>query len=227
MRNRLAAQGRLYLLSVLNRAIAWTTGLGAITHIKGPSDATFNIQPGSGQIMNLRDANGTTRATINSSGVSLSLLTAGTMSAAMNGTIRRTVSKFSWTNAMVVTAAGTSNKIDVCTLPAKTVVTRCWVVIDTAATQAATLTVQVGSSSGTTGFVVASNAKAAANTVYGDSDAEVGTNLFDAADDHWVDYLPSYTSTTLIQAEFVIGAGTLADVTASTGSVILETISLP
>jgi hypothetical protein len=54
MRTRLAAQGRLYLLSVLNRAIAWTTGLGAITHITGPSDQNLQIDSGSSRSVNIR-----------------------------------------------------------------------------------------------------------------------------------------------------------------------------
>ena len=158
----------------------------------------------------------------------VAVLTAGTLSVVRSAEVRSAWHKFSWTNAMVVAAASTSNKIAVCTLPAKTLVKRCLVVIDTAATQGATLTVQAGPSTATDGFIVASNAKAAANTVYGDADAEIGTTLFPtAADDHRVDYLGSYTTTTLVQVEFVIGAGTLADVTASTGSVLLETVALP
>jgi hypothetical protein len=54
MRNRLAAQGRLFLLSVLNRAISWTTGLGAITHITGPSDQDTKIASGSTKSIELQ-----------------------------------------------------------------------------------------------------------------------------------------------------------------------------
>ena len=156
------------------------------------------------------------------------VLTAGTLTVTNAAEVRSAWHKFSWTNAMVVAAAATSNKITVCTLPAKTLVKRCLVVIGTAATQGATLTVQAGTAAATDGFIVASNAKAAANTVYGDADSEIGTLLFPtAADDHRVDYLPSYTATTAITIEFVIGAGTLADVTASVGHVILETVAVP
>lgn len=154
-------------------------------------------------------------------------LTAGTLTYGKQAYERAALHEFSWTNAMVVAAAGSSNKINVCTLPAKTVVRRAWIIIDTAATQAATLTVQAGTAADTDGYLLAGNAKSAANTVYGDADAEVGVLLFDAADDHWLDNLPSYTGTTVVQIEFTIGAGTLADVTASTGRVILETVTLP
>lgn len=158
----------------------------------------------------------------------VAVLTAGTMTVAKSAEVRMAWHAFAWTNAMVVAAAGTSNKIAVCTLPAKTLVHRCLVVIDTAATQAATLTVQAGTAAATDGYVVASNAKAAANTVYGDADAEIGVLLFPVSgDDHPRDDLPSYTATTVIQVEFVIGAGTLADVTASTGRVLLLTSALP
>lgn len=142
---------------------------------------------------------------------------------------RRGWLKFAWTNAMVVAAAGTSNKIDVCTTLARTIVHRALVVIGTAATQGATLTVQAGTAADTDGFVVASNAKAAANTVYGDGIAEQGLLLFvpGDTDDYHLEHLPSYTGTTVIQLEFVIGAGTLADVTASTGTLYLDVTVLP
>ena len=150
-------------------------------------------------------------------------LTAGTLTYDSVALARRTLHKFSWTNAMVVAAASSSNKIDVATLPSKTVVHGCWVVIGTAATQAATLTVQAGTSADTDGYVVASNAKAAANTFYGDATAEQGVLLFSTNHLHPV----NYTATTLVQIEFVIGAGTLADVVASTGTVFLDVSILP
>lgn len=158
----------------------------------------------------------------------IAVLTTGTLNVAKSAEVRTAWHSFAWTNAMVVAAAATANIIDVCTLPAKTLVHRCFVVIDTAATQAATLTVQAGTAADTDGYVVASNAKAAANTLYGDADAEIGILLYPVAgDDHRVDHLPSYTTTTVVQIEFVIGAGTLADVTASTGRVILQTSVIP
>lgn len=153
-----------------------------------------------------------------------SALTAGTMTASSSALVREVVHKYSWTNAMVVAAAGTSDKVDVCTLPAKTIVKQCYVVIGTAADQAATLTVQVGPSDDTDGYIVASDAKAAANTVYGDALAELGDDLFST---NHLFPLKSYTGTTLIQAQFVIGAGTLADVTSSTGHIFLTTQTLP
>lgn len=158
---------------------------------------------------------------------SASTLTAGTMTVASAALVRLAVTKFQWTNAMVIAAAGTANKINICTLPAKTIVYNCYVVIDTAATQAATLTVQVGPSTGTTGFVLAADAKAAANTVYGDAVGEVGANLYDTTEKAFIPYLPSYTTTTLIQAQYTIGAGTLADVLTSTGTVFITHAVLP
>lgn len=156
-------------------------------------------------------------------------LTAGTLTVDQPAKCLAAWSKFSWTNAMVVAAASSSNKITVCTLPAKTIVHRCLVSINTAATQAATLTVQAGTAADTDGFVVASNAKATAGTVYGDGIAEQGVLLFvpGDTDDYHLEHLPSWTATTVVEIEFVIGAGTLADVTASTGSVYLLTSTLP
>lgn len=156
-------------------------------------------------------------------------LTDGTLTPVHRSLQRRTLHVYDWTNAMVVAAASSSNKIDVCTLPAKTAVARVWVAIKTAATQAATLTVQAGTAADTDGYVVASDAKAAANTVYGDAIAEQGALLFvpGDTDDYHLTNLPSYTGTTVVQIEFVIGAGTLADVTASTGRVVIESIVLP
>lgn len=152
-------------------------------------------------------------------------LTAGTLTVVKSAQVRTAWHEFAWTNAMVVAAAGTSNKINVCTLPAKTLVHRCLIVIGTAATQGATLTVSAGTAADTGGYVFASNAKAAANTVYGDAAGDIGALLLVA--DHTTDDLASYTTTTVVQIEFVIGAGTLADVTASTGRVILFTAALP
>lgn len=151
-------------------------------------------------------------------------LTAGTMTYANAGVAVGGWNKFTWTNAQVVAlgAVGTG-EIPVCTLPAKAAVKRALVVIGTAATQAATLTVSVGTAATAyINYVVASNAKAAANTIYGDAAAEQGTSL--AAD---VLHIPSWTSTTVVNAQFIIGSGTLADVTASTGAVYLYVDILP
>lgn len=68
MRFRIPAQGWNFLLSALNRAISWGAGLGAITHITGPSDQTLTIAPGASQSIALKDNGGTTRLTITTTG---------------------------------------------------------------------------------------------------------------------------------------------------------------
>lgn len=156
-----------------------------------------------------------------------SALTAGTLTYSSNALVRRVWHKFAWTNAMVV-ALGAGTDLTVCTLPAKTVVTAAYIVIVTAANQAATLTVSLGRTSAAyVDYVVASNAKSAANTVYGDALAEIGANLYDTTNKTMLYDLPSYTATTAVKLQFLIGAGTNADVTSSTGVVYLETATLP
>lgn len=151
-------------------------------------------------------------------------LTAGTAQYVAVAYSRRAIHKFRITNAMVVAAAGTSAKLTLCTLPAKTIVHHAHMAVVTAATQAATLTGQVGPSDDTDGYVVASSLKAAANTVYGDANAELGDDLFSTVA---LNPLKSYTTTTTVQVEFVIGDGTLADVTACVFDVYLDCTILP
>lgn len=160
-------------------------------------------------------------------------LTASTMTASKEGEIRSVTHSYSWTNAMV-TALGASltGDINVATLPAKTRVDSALVVIDTAAGGVTTLTVSCGDAIGGTPFtnyIVASDAKAAANTVYGDliSGAETGASLFDATTKWRNNYVPSYTSTTLVTCHFISTGTNLNTVTTSTGHVILTTTLLP
>src|SRR6185369_2342466 len=112
--------------------------------------------------------------------------------------VRSVVSKFSWTNAMITAlGASTTGDITVCTLPANVVVKNMYVVIDTPDSSANALSIAVGRVSASfIDYIVASDAKAAANTVYGDASAERGTNLtgFD---------LPSPTGTTAVNCHFV------------------------
>lgn len=169
-------------------------------------------------------ASATERMRITSNGLMLppSALTAGTMTVASSATSRTVWHRFDWTNAMV-TALGavTAGDVAVGTLPAKTVVTNAYVVITSAAGTVTTLTVAVGrTGAGYIDYIVASDAKAAANTVYGDAGAERGTNLtgYD---------LPSFTATTVVNAHFISTGGNLNTVTASTGSVYIETALLP
>lgn len=149
-------------------------------------------------------------------------LTAGTMTVGANAYVRSHISKFTWTNAMVVAlGAATTGDITVCTLPAKTVVKNAYVVIDSTAAGVTTLTVAVGRvSAGYIDYIVASDAKVAANTVYGDGSAERGTNLtgYD---------MGSYTATVAVKAHFISTVENLDQTTTCTGTVYLETITLP
>lgn len=149
-------------------------------------------------------------------------LTTGTMTATSTGLVKTTLSRFDWTNAMVTAlGATTAGDITICTLPAKTVVTNAYMVVDTAAGTVTTLTGAVGRVSATyIDYIVASDLKAAANTVYGDASAERGTNLtgYD---------LPSYTGTTAVVMHLISTGGNLSTVTTCTGHIYLETMVLP
>jgi hypothetical protein len=151
-----------------------------------------------------------------------SALTAGTMTATNTGNLRTTTSRYDWTNAMVVAlGAALVGDISVATLPAKTIVKNAYVIITGAAVGPATVTVACGRvAAGYIDYIVASDAKAAANTVYGDASGERGTNLtgYD---------MPSATGTTAVQCHFISTGANLSTVTGSTGSVYLETATLP
>lgn len=162
--------------------------------------------------------------------IAKSQLTAGTFTQNVNhhGTVRRVWHRFSWTNAMI-TALGavTSGDITVCTLPAKTVVTRAMIVVTTAATFGDTLTMSLGDTgAGYNDYVLAGSIKAAANTVYGDAPdgSETGTNLFST---FFIDRMPSFTGTTAVKVHVDGNATNLSGVTTSTGDVYLETYTLP
>jgi hypothetical protein len=149
-------------------------------------------------------------------------LTAGTMSLSSYGILLVTgTTVATWTNAMVVAlGAVASGDIKVATLPAKYELVDMQVVIDTACQHADTLTVSVGRTGANyIDYIVASDAKAAANTVYGDTAGERGTNLtgYD---------VPSWTGTTDIYAHFIAGSGHLDDVTTCVGHVVITTRAL-
>lgn len=167
------------------------------------------------------------KATVSPPSLSLSslVLTAGTMTTeiAGGGTALSTgTSSYTWSNAQVVAlGAVTVGDITVATLPAKTQVLDAMVVITGSAVGPATVTVSCGDAIGGTPFInyiVASDAKAAANTVYGDAAAERGTSI-----DTEFFYLPSYTATTLVTCHFISTVANLNTVTGSTGRVILTT----
>jgi hypothetical protein len=174
-----------------------------------------------------RNATGVIAVTNGSSGagdlrLGMSALTAGTMTGTNTALSRRVVHRFDWTNAMI-TALGASltGDIAVCTLPAKTIVVNAYVVVVSAATGTTTLSLSVGrTGAGYIDYVTNSDIKAAANTVYGDASGERGTNL--------VGYdMPSFTGTTVVNAHLISTVENLSACLGSTGSIYLETITLP
>ncbi len=154
--------------------------------------------------------------------LSKSLLTAGTMTVTAPSYGRKAIHRYDWTNAMVVAlGANLTGDITIATLPAKTIVTNVYYVITGAATGPATLTGAVGRTSAAyIDYIVASDLKAVANTVYGDASGERGTNLtgYD---------LPSFTATTDVKMHFVATVANLDQTVGSTGSVYIETMTLP
>lgn len=148
-------------------------------------------------------------------------LTAGTMTGTYEAVMAGVTTCRSWTNAQVAALAGTAGDIAFGTLPAKTVVTNAYIVITGAAAGPTTVTVAFGRVSASyIDYIVASDAKAAANTVYGDSSAERGTNLTSYD-------LPSYTGTTVLNAHFISTVANLSTTTGSTGMVCVTTEKLP
>lgn len=130
--------------------------------------------------------------------------------------------KLVWTNADVVALPTTNGQITIATLPAKTLVKRAFIQITGQGAGPATFTVSVGPAGSLIGYVIASSAKAAANTIYGDALAELGTSLsgLNGA-------IPSITGTTVIQADFTSVGANLSTVTGSAGIVWLEAVVLP
>lgn len=132
---------------------------------------------------------------------------AGTSSSGNFGCIVR-----SWTNATpILGAGGTTYNWLIGTLPANSQMLEAYLTVDTQATFAAgTLKAGIGVA-GTTyvDWVVSSDLKAAAATIYGNAAAERGT---DAA-------ILLYTVAKPIYAQFIAGAGDLTNVTTCTGTV--------
>lgn len=148
--------------------------------------------------------------------------TSATMTAETQGVLASAWSSYTWSNAQV-TALGavTTGNISAFTLPAKTVVENMYVVITGAAAGPATVTVSCGRTGATyIDYITAQNAKAAANTVYGDGAAERGTNLTGSD-------LPSYTGTTTVNCQFISSGANLSTVTGSSGRVIVKTATVP
>ena len=150
--------------------------------------------------------------------------TPGTMAYETSSLLRTRVDSFTWTNAQVVAlGAGLTGDITVATIPAKTAVLDAKVVITGQAAGTTTLTVACGIvAAGYIDWVVASDAKAAVNTVYGDAAAERGTSL-----DIEFYALPSYAAESIVKCHFISTGTNLDTVTASSGRVILVTTLLP
>ena len=130
------------------------------------------------------------------------------------------VIKYTWTNAEIVAlGGGTSGTIDIGSLPANSQLLSAYAIVGTQATFAAgTLTIGVGRTSATfVDFLAAGDLKAAAGTVYGNAAAERAT---DAAIQH-------FAAATAVKAIVTAGAGDLANVTGSTGTIYLLYVVLP
>jgi hypothetical protein len=185
----------------------------------GASSQSSGISQASAGVVQADAGDGTTAADF---AASKSVLTAGTATVVANSLMRRSVTRLDWTNAMIVALGGvTAGDITMVTLPAKTVVYNAYVVINTPDTSTNALTVACGRTGATyVDYIGAGDAKAAANTVYGDSSGERGTNLtgYD---------LPSFTATTAVNCHFIKTTTNLSTVTGSTGSLYLETAILP
>lgn len=130
------------------------------------------------------------------------------------------VIKYTWTNAEIVAlGGGTSGTITIGTLPANSQLLSAYAIVGTQATFAAgTLTLGVGRTSATfVDFLAAGDLKAAAGTVYGNAAAERAT---DAAIQH-------FSTATTVKAIVTAGAGDLANVTGSSGTIYLLYVVLP
>jgi hypothetical protein len=130
--------------------------------------------------------------------------------------------RYDWTNAQIVAlGAVTAGDIKVCTIPPRTLVKNCLVFINTAETSANALTVAVGRvAAGYIDYIAASDAKAAAGTIYGKLAAERGTANVGGE-------VPSLASNTDVFAHFIKTTTNLNTCTLSSGSVFLELVILP
>lgn len=184
-----------------------------------------------------REAAGVVAATNGSTGAGTfaqraAYLTAATMTEAAKGRLNVAWHKYTWTAAMVVSgriAADTSN-VKICTLPAKTIVKRVYVITAAAATGVDSPTVSVGRTGAAyIDYIVAT--APGVNTVIGNALAEIGTNLKDAGPITPVEDFAVFadtTSTTDIYAQFTCdGDPDINQWAEGTGSVYLLTETLP
>ena len=142
---------------------------------------------------------------------------------ASSSTTTRGFLKYSWTNAQIVAGGtgGTSYNLPIGTLPAKSRVVATYLTVDTQATFAAgTLTGSVGvAGTAYADWIVASDLKASAATVYGDAAAERGATNIDGQ--------LYYSTAKSIYMQVLAGAGDLANVTTSTGTIVVEYVTYP
>ncbi len=204
-------------------------GTGAVTLtgiLKGNgTSAVTAVTAPTGTIVGTSDSQVLTNKTIvlGNNTVSGTTVTAGTLTRTVSGALQRSYHKFTWTNANITALSGTVNNIKVCTLPAKTRVERALIIITGQEGTLTGLTVSLGRvGTAYIDYVVASSAKAAANTVYGDGAAEVGTGLSAILGD-----LPSITGTTDVYVQFLSAVENLSNATGSTGEIHLETVQMP
>lgn len=184
------------------------------------SATTITMTPASGSNISLATA-GAGLVTTGTDYQAAQAMTAGTMTQTNSSLLRSQINRYDWTNAMVVAISGTTaGDITVCTLPANTAVTNCFVVIDTPDTSTNALTVACGRTSAAyTDFVAAKDAKATAGTIYGSAAADRGTNV------GWD--LVTVSGTTAVKCHFIKTTTNLSTCVGCTGHVYLETITLP
>lgn len=149
-------------------------------------------------------------------------LTAGTFAGATSGFVRGAWFRLAWTNAMLAACgAGATCDITIGTLQARIMVKRALIEVTGQATHASTLTMSLGTAAGGTQYVLASDLKAAAGTLYGDAVAETGASLKDSGNTAWVDHIPAFGTTQALNVRLTAGAGNVNSVTGSTGAVLL------
>lgn len=142
---------------------------------------------------------------------------------AASSSIQPGLLKYSFTNAQIVAggSGGTSYNLPIGTLPAKARVLATYLTVDGQATFAAgTLTGSVGvAGTAYADWIVASDLKAAAATVYGDAAAERGATNIDGQ--------LYYSTAKSVYLQVLAGAGDLANVTGSSGTVTVVYEVLP
>lgn len=128
--------------------------------------------------------------------------------------------KWTWANSTITAGAGgTTLDATVGTLPAKSQPLSAYVIVDGQATFAAgTLKAGLGVAGATyVDWIVSSDIKAAAGTVYGDAAAERGTDMA----------IKFYTTAQTVKSQFIAGAGDLANVTGSSGTIYVTYMVFP